>query len=211
MSVYGSDPQKDAEHRAYARGYAAGKKAQPRETRIVPEPTIPPLIIEPKAAGQLSLMQRMKINAVLVAHYTDSIRTHAEWLERDRKQQANAMRNLEGLLTEVEAVATDPFAASAKAKDDAAPEACSRCEGCGAPLYPEDTYAVDENGVVGCFAVMTDPPVEGRPCYASRVGKPDANLASADTRPEGGDSTEIEAPFTSGAVPKADAQGPSHD
>jgi hypothetical protein len=36
-------------------------------------------------------------------------------------------------------------------------------------------------------------------------------LASADTRPEGGDSTKIEAPFTSGAVPKADAQNtPSH-
>lgn len=30
--------------------------------------------------------------------------------------------------------------------------------------------------------------------------------ASADTRPEGGDGTEIAAPFTSGAVPEADAQ-----
>lgn len=30
--------------------------------------------------------------------------------------------------------------------------------------------------------------------------------ASADTRPQGGDATEIAAPFTSGAVPKADAQ-----
>lgn len=37
--------------------------------------------------------------------------------------------------------------------------------------------------------------------------------ASADTRPKGGDATEIAAPFTSGAVPKADAQrrGPSSD
>jgi hypothetical protein len=31
-------------------------------------------------------------------------------------------------------------------------------------------------------------------------------LASADTRPEGGDATEIAAPFTSGAVAKPDAQ-----
>ena len=30
--------------------------------------------------------------------------------------------------------------------------------------------------------------------------------ASADTRPQGGDSTQIEAPFTSGAVAKPDAQ-----
>ena len=30
--------------------------------------------------------------------------------------------------------------------------------------------------------------------------------ASADRSPEGGDATEIAAPFTSGAVPKADAQ-----
>jgi hypothetical protein len=30
----------------------------------------------------------------------------------------------------------------------------------------------------------------------------DRLIASADTRPEGGDSTEIEAPFTSGAVPE---------
>jgi hypothetical protein len=46
----------------------------------------------------------------------------------------------------------------------------------------------------------------------SLIGHPEARaelaaiLASCDTRPKGGDSTQIEAPFTSGAVPEADAQ-----
>jgi hypothetical protein len=35
-------------------------------------------------------------------------------------------------------------------------------------------------------------------------------LASADTRPEGGDSTEIEAPFTSGAVGEAETPNLQH-
>jgi hypothetical protein len=33
-------------------------------------------------------------------------------------------------------------------------------------------------------------------------------LASDDTRPEGGDSTEIEAPFTGGAVPEGQTPNP---
>jgi hypothetical protein len=47
---------------------------------------------------------------------------------------------------------------------------------------------------------------------AIRNGILRAKSASADTRPEGGDATEIAAPFTSGAVPSeasADAQNPS--
>jgi hypothetical protein len=42
--------------------------------------------------------------------------------------------------------------------------------------------------------------------YAARK---DEIFASADTRPKGGDSTKIEAPFTSGAVAKPDAPKPS--
>ena len=54
-------------------------------------------------------------------------------------------------------------------------EAIWHCEGCGAPLYADDDYAVDEYGVAGCWAAMTDDPAaEGRPCYAERVGKPSA-------------------------------------
>lgn len=52
-------------------------------------------------------------------------------------------------------------------------EAIWHCEGCGAPLFAGDDYAIDDYGVAGCWATMTDNPVaEGRPCYAARVGKP---------------------------------------
>jgi hypothetical protein len=89
-------------------------------------------------------------------------------------------RDLDRILTWARGMATkgDPDSRTGCADDDT-PEPCHHCEGCGAPLYPEDYYAVDENGVAGCLAVMTDPPAEGCPCYAHRVGKPDANLASA--------------------------------
>jgi hypothetical protein len=54
---------------------------------------------------------------------------------------------------------------------------CTRCEGCGAPLYPDDDYVSDEHGVDGCWPMFSDgPEAVGKPCYAERVGKPSAAL-----------------------------------
>lgn len=61
-------------------------------------------------------------------------------------------------------------------------EALSNCEQCGAPLFQDDDYATDENGVSGCWHAMTDDEcaTDGRPCYAHRVGKPSAALNTKD-------------------------------
>jgi hypothetical protein len=54
--------------------------------------------------------------------------------------------------------------------------AVTTCEGCQAPLFENDDYISDPDGCSGCWATMTDAPSKReRPCYAHRVGKPDAN------------------------------------
>lgn len=54
-------------------------------------------------------------------------------------------------------------------------DAWTGCEACGAPLFDNDDFVSDD--CAGCWAVMTDAPDEQKqkhPCYAYRVGKPDA-------------------------------------
>lgn len=52
------------------------------------------------------------------------------------------------------------------------------CERCGAPLYADDDYVSDPDGTRGCWHAMTDRrSTRDRPCYAYRVGKPDARAA----------------------------------
>ncbi len=54
----------------------------------------------------------------------------------------------------------------------------SSCEACGAPLLDGDDYVSDPDGVNGCWHAMTDVrPDRERPCYAYRIGKPDARAA----------------------------------
>ena len=57
-------------------------------------------------------------------------------------------------------------------------EQVATCEGCSAPLMDCDDYVSGED-CSGCWAAMTDAPSKReRPCYAYRVGKPSAALAS---------------------------------
>lgn len=44
------------------------------------------------------------------------------------------------------------------------------CEPCGAPLFADDEYAVDDNGCTACLPAFHDDLPDGRPCYAHRVG-----------------------------------------
>ena len=78
---------------------------------------------------------------------------------------------------------TDPFSSPEAALDalrkDATPicgdAAMDACEACGAWLIETDDYVSDDYGVSGCWAAMVDSPAQqNRPCYAYRVGKPDA-------------------------------------
>jgi hypothetical protein len=62
------------------------------------------------------------------------------------------------------------------------PSHVGNCEGCGAPLFSGDDFATDENGVYGCWPVVTDDPFSAdSPCYAHRVGKASASAMSAGT------------------------------
>ena len=64
-------------------------------------------------------------------------------------------------------------------------EAMAGCEGCGAPLFPDDDFIMDDCS--GCCAMMTGnhKSAEGTPCYAYRVGKPSAHapVTTGRTKP----------------------------
>lgn len=61
-------------------------------------------------------------------------------------------------------------------------EAVSTCEGCGAPLFADDDFVAGEDAS-GCWSAMTDTPSKReRPCYAYRVGEPDARAIEAHIR-----------------------------
>ncbi len=65
-------------------------------------------------------------------------------------------------------------------------EILDHCEGCGAWLLSSDDYVSDPDGVVGCWAAMTDlPSKRERPCYAYRVGKEDARAALQENHDAG--------------------------
>ena len=73
--------------------------------------------------------------------------------------------------------------ANEKLRDDvrrlATEEVVAQCEGCAAPLLSGDDYVSSED-CSGCWAAMSDlPSKRERPCYAYRVGKPDARAALA--------------------------------
>lgn len=61
------------------------------------------------APAQSEFMRRFQMVSVLIAHHTESMKTYAEWVNRERENLVKATRMLEELLSEVEAVANDPF------------------------------------------------------------------------------------------------------
>lgn len=58
------------------------------------------------------LETRLQLIGLLIAHYTDSVKTYAGWLARSRDMLAETMRHLDEALSEVEKIAADPFGAA---------------------------------------------------------------------------------------------------
>jgi hypothetical protein len=55
----------------------------------------------------------------------------------------------------------------------------AHCEGCGAPLFADEDWVSGED-CSGCWHAVTDAePKRERPCFAYRVGKPDARAVLA--------------------------------
>lgn len=95
-----------------------------------------------------------------------------DWLQAQGEIEAGDIENarLTARIAELEE-------ANAKLREDLRrhdSDVMTGCEACGAPLYDDDEYVGDD--CKGCWAVMTDnhPSSESKPCYAYRVGKPDA-------------------------------------
>jgi hypothetical protein len=44
------------------------------------------------------------------------------------------------------------------------------CEPCGAPLFEDDEWAIDDNGCQACLPAFYDDLSDGKPCYSSRGG-----------------------------------------
>lgn len=63
-------------------------------------------------------------------------------------------------------------------------EVVAGCEGCGAWLLSTDEFVSDwDGGATGCWATMTDDPATTAkmPCYAYRVGRPDARCLATQS------------------------------
>jgi hypothetical protein len=59
-------------------------------------------------------------------------------------------------------------------------EMAANCERCGAPLFVGEDFVSDPDGVAGCWYAVTDiQSKRDRPCFAHRVGKPEARARSA--------------------------------
>lgn len=59
-------------------------------------------------------------------------------------------------------------------------EVVANCEQCGAPLFVGEDFVSDPDGVAGCWYAVTDiQSKRDRPCFAHRVGKPEARARSA--------------------------------
>lgn len=95
-----------------------GRRQGWNEARERFEPKPPPLLHPPRQTtpyNQLPLNTRFQLAALAVAQGTSSIRSSAYLMQNAREFLAEGMKMLDDLLTEVEAVATHPYASAMSA------------------------------------------------------------------------------------------------